>query len=408
MKFAYKAVDSQGKTVSGIYEAATKQEVLSLIAKHGGHALSVHPATGKDAKKGGMQMEIKLPGGGGVKPKDLVVFTRQFSTMISAGVPITRALATLKEQSESSALKEALGQISDDVQGGMSLSDALAKHPKAFSEIYVNMVRAGEEGGILDQILGRLAMQVEKDSNIKSKFKGAMIYPAVVTGVAVIAVIFLMVGVIPKLTAILVENGGELPPQTKFIIFVSDMLITKWPILLGALAGGGFLFRRWAKTTNGRRKLHQFFLKMPIFGKITLKVNVARFARTFSSLLAAGISVNQALETTAGALSNVVVKEALLDASKMIREGHPVSDSLAESGILPQIIIQMAAVGEETGQLDTVLNKVAEFYEEEVDTIINNISSIIEPVLIVGLGSIVGFIVASVLGPITALQGSIQ
>lgn len=401
--FTYTARTADNTTQTGTVTAQNKAAALESLKQKG-----LHPLVVKPAEKGGMQMEIKLPGSGGIKPKELVVFTRQFATMISAGVPILKALSTLKDQSESPALKAALDQVTNDVQGGMSLSDALTKHPKAFSEIYINMVRAGEEGGILDQILNRLATQVEKDSTIKSKFKGAMIYPGVVSIVAVIAVIFLMVGVIPKLTAILIENGGELPPQTKLIIAISDLLITKWPFIIATIGIGGFLFRRWAKTVKGRKILHKFFLKMPVFGKITMKVNVARFARTFSSLLGAGVSVNESLETTAGALSNVVIRDALLDASKMIRNGHTVSESLAAANILPEIIIQMAAVGEETGQLDTVLNKVAEFYEQEVDTVINSLSSIIEPILIVGLGTVVGFIVASVLGPITALQGSIN
>lgn len=401
--FNYTARTAENTTQTGTVTAQNKAAALESLKAKG-----LHPLIVKSAKKTGLQMDIKLPGSKGVKSKDLVVFTRQFATMIAAGVPILKALSTLKEQSDSATLKTALDQVTNDVQGGMSLSDALTKHPKIFSEIYINMVRAGEEGGILDQILNRLAMQVEKDSTIKSKFKSAMIYPAVVSTVAVIAVIFLMVGVIPKLTSILVENGGELPPQTKLIIFISDTLIHKWPIIVGFLAAAIFIFRRWAKTNKGKHQLHRLFLKLPIFGKITLKVNVARFARTFSSLLGAGVSVNESLETTAGALSNVVIKDALLDASKMIRNGHTVAESLAASGILPEIIIQMASVGEETGQLDTVLNKVADFYEEEVDTIIGSLSSIIEPILIVGLGTVVGFIVASVLGPITALQGSIQ
>lgn len=401
--FLYTARTASNTTQTGTVTAQNKAAAIESLKAKG-----LHPLVVKPAEKSSLQMEIKLPSSKKVKPKDIVVFTRQFATMISAGVPILKALSTLKDQAESVPLKAALEQVTLDVQGGTSLSDALAKHPKVFSDIYINMVRAGEEGGILDQILNRLATQVEKDSAIKSKFKGAMIYPSVVSAVAVIAVIFLMVGVIPKLTAILQESGGELPPQTKLIIFISDTLMTKWPIILGVIGGGLFILRRWAKTTVGRRKLHMFFLKMPIFGKITMKVNIARFARTFSSLLGAGVSVNESLETTAGALSNVIIRDALLDASKMIRNGRTVSESLAASGILPEIIIQMAAVGEETGQLDTVLNKVAEFYEQEVDTVINSLSSIIEPILIVGLGAVVGFIVASVLGPITALQGSIQ
>lgn len=401
--FTYTARTASNTTQTGTVTAKNKAAAIESLKQKG-----LHPLILKPAKKSGLQMDIKLPGSNKVKAKELVVFTRQFATMISAGVPILRALSTLKEQSDSPALKTALDQIASDVEGGMSLTEALSRHPKIFSDIYINMVKAGEEGGILDEILNRLAFQVEKDNSIKTKFKGAMIYPAVVSIVAVIAVIFLMVGVIPKLTAILVENGGELPPQTRLVIAISDTLLTKWPIIIGVIVAGLVAFRQWVKTAKGRRQFHRLLLKLPIFGKITLKVNVARFARTFSSLLGAGVSVNESLETTAGALSNVVIKDALLNASKKIRNGNAVAESLAETKVLPGIIIQMTAVGEETGQLDSVLNKVATFYEEEVDTVIDSLASIIEPILIVGLGVVVGFIVASVLGPITALQGSIQ
>lgn len=402
-EFTYTVRTETGATQSGTITATDKAAAYAALKQKGFHPLLVKPTT-----KTGMSMDIRLPGSKKVKPKDLVIFTRQFSTMISAGVPMMRALATLKEQSESAPLRAGLDTITADVQGGLQLSEALAKHPKIFSEIYVNMVAAGETGGILDLVLQRLATQVEKDAKIKSKLKGAMTYPAVVCGVAVIAVIFLMVSVIPKLTSILIENGGELPFMTKVTIGMSEFLMHQWPFLLGGIVVAFFLFKRYMKTTKGRYTIDKLILKAPIFGPIVMKVNVARFARTFSSLLGAGVSVIEALETTAGALSNTVIRQALIDATKAIKNGQTIADSLAESHLLPQIIIQMAAVGEETGQIDTVLNKVAEFYEDEVDTVIASLSSIIEPILIVGLGSIVGFIVASVLGPITALQGSVK
>lgn len=366
-----------------------------------------YPLVIKPAKKSGLSMDVKLPGSNKVKSKDLVIFTRQFATMIGAGVPILRSLNTMKEQSESAPMKIALEQIGTDVQGGASFSDALAKYPAIFSETYVNMVKAGEAGGILDQILNRLALQVEKDSSIKSKFKGAMIYPMVVSLVAVAAVVFLMVGVIPKLAAILTSAGGELPIQTKLIMGISNILIHDWYIIIAVLVALYIIFKKYTATKSGKYAFHKLLLKVPIFGKIIMKVNVARFARTFSSLLCAGVSVIEALETTAGALTNVVIRDALFDAAVKIKNGQPIADSLAASNILPQIIIQMTAVGEETGQLDTVLDKVAEFYEEEVDTVINSLSSVIEPILIVCLGTVVGVIVASVLGPLVNLQKAI-
>lgn len=355
-EFTYTAHSKVGDMQSGTITASSKQAATDALKQKG-----LRPLVLK--QKG--SMEIKLPGSNRVKPKDLVVFTRQLSTMISAGVPILQALSTLREQVESKALRTCLEQVTFDVQSGSNLSDALGKHPKIFSEIYVNMVRAGEAGGILDQILSRLAMQVEKDSTIKSKFKGAMIYPGVVSAVAVIAVIFLMVGVIPKLTSILTESGAELPAQTKFIIFVSDTLINQWPYIVGALAIVVFAYRRYKRTPAGLRNIHRLQLRMPIFGNIIMKVNIARFSRTFSSLLGAGVSVIEALETTAGSLGNVVIRDALMDASKMIKSGKSISESLDASHILPQIIIQMASVGEETGQMDTVLTKVAEFTKKK-------------------------------------------
>lgn len=400
--FTYTGKSSEGKPVSGTTSANSRDEAVANLISRG-----ITPQTVKPAKKTGMQMDIKLPGGGKVKSKALVVFTRQFSTMVSAGVPMMRALTTLQEQTDSKPLQEILAKVSADVQGGSALSDALAKHPKTFSSVYINMVRAGEAGGILDQIMNRLATQVEKDNEIKGKFKSAMVYPVVVTVVAVGAVGFLMVGVVPQLAGILEDAGGELPIQTKMILAVSNFMTNQWYILLGAVVAGIFGFRQFTTRPAGKYKFHQLLLKVPIFGNIILKVNVARFARTFSSLLAAGVTVIDALDVTSKALNNTVIQKGLQDSIDGIKNGGNIADSLESNKILPAIIIQMTAVGEETGKLGEVLDKVAEFYEEEVNQITSSIASIIEPILIVGLGGIVGFIVLSVLGPILSIQGSV-
>ncbi len=401
-EFSYTAHDEKGGNVSGKITAPSKDQAQEQLRARGLTSPMV-----KSAKATGAKREIKLPGSKKIKPKALVVFTRQFATMINAGVPMLRSLNTLREQTNSALLKEALEKVIADVQGGTSLSDALAKHPGVFSEVYVNMVRAGEAGGILDQILGRLATQVEKDASIKSKFKGAMVYPAVVTIVAVGAVGFLMVGVVPNLAGILQEAGGELPIQTQIILGMSNFLTNQWYILIGAIIAGFLAFKKFTSSPAGKYKFHQFLLKIPIFGNIILKVNVARFARTFSSLIAAGVTVIDALEITAGALTNMVVRKALTDSIDGIKNGGNIADSLDQSKILPAIVVQMTAVGEETGKIGEVLDKVAEFYEEEVDQITSSLSSIIEPILIVGLGAIVGFIVLSVLGPILSIQGTV-
>jgi len=399
--FSYTARNKQGEVQKGTITANTKEAAEGLLKQKNLRPIVVKPA------RTGLSMNVKLPGKHGVKPKDLVIFTRQFATMINAGVPILRSLTTLREQTGSSNLKEALDQVIADVQGGTQLSDAMEKHPKIFSAVYINMVRAGETGGILDQILLRLAQQVEKDSRIKGKLKGALVYPAVLVVVAVGAVSFLLTGVIPKLAGILTENNVELPIYTKIVLGLSSLLVKGWPIIIAGLLIGFFLFRRYTHTTSGEYNLHRLLLRIPVFGKIIMKVNIARFARTFSSLAAAGVSVLEALDVTSDSLGNAVIKKDIKDSITRIRNGSNISDSLAESKSIPQIIIQMTAVGEETGQLDTVLEKVAEFYEQEVDSVIDSMASIIEPVMIVALGGVVGVIVLSVLGPIFSLQGAV-
>lgn len=401
-EFTYLAKDNKGSIQKGTVDSSSREMVVQTLIKRG-----LTPQSIKLVKKTGMNMNIKLPGGNKVKSKSLVVFTRQFSTMISAGVPMLRALNTLQEQTDSKVLKEALRKIVSDVEGGTSLSEAFEKHPKVFSSVYVNMVRAGETGGILDQIMSRLANQVEKDAEIKGKFKSAMIYPIVVSLVAVGAVGFLMVGVVPKLAGILETAGGELPIQTKIILGISNVLTNQWYIILAVVVISVFAFRRFTSTPSGKYTFHKFLLRVPIFGNIILKVNVARFARTFSSLLSAGVTVIDALDVTSKALTNTVVQKGLNDSIKSIKDGLNIADALEKSNVLPAIIIQMTAVGEETGKLGEVLDKVAEFYEEEVNQITNSIASIIEPVLIVGLGAIVGLIVLSVLGPILSIQGAV-
>ena len=401
-EFQYLAKDDKGLIQKGSIEAGSRDIAVQTLIKRG-----LTPQTVQIIKKSKNSMDIKLPGGDRVKPKSIVVFTRQFSTMISAGVPMLRALTTLEEQTDSKGLKKALKKITSDVEAGTSLSDALEKHPKVFSNVYVNMVRAGETGGILDQIMMRLANQVEKDSEIRGKFKSAMIYPLVVSLVAIGAVGFLMVGVVPKLASILEGAGGQLPIQTKIILAMSKFISHQWYIILIAIFLAIFAFKKFTSKPAGRYKLDKFMLKIPIFGNIIMKVNVARFARTFSSLLSAGVTVIDALDVTSKALTNTVVQKGLGDSIKSIKDGSNISDALAKSQVLPAIIIQMTAVGEETGKLGEVLDKVAEFYEEEVNQITNSLASIIEPILIVGLGGIVGFIVLSVLGPILSIQGTV-
>ncbi|MEX0932140.1 MAG: type II secretion system F family protein, partial [Candidatus Saccharimonadales bacterium] len=286
--------------------------------------------------------------------------------------------------------------------------DSLEIHPNTFSLVYVNMVRAGEAGGILDKILNRLALQVEKDAEIKGKVKGAMVYPGVITVFTVIAFIFVMTGVVPRLGGIFEQFGGELPIYTRVMLKMSEFLINWGLLLLIAFMAGLFLFRKFTKTKEGKLWLHKILLRIPILNTLIIKVSLARFARTFSSLITAGVSILDCLRITANSINNVVIKNIILESAQEVKNGQPLSNTLLKYKILPPMLGQMTAVGEETGEIDVVLEKVAEFYEEEVERTVNNLTSIIEPLLIVALGSIVGIIMASVFGPLSSFSSVID
>lgn len=423
MKFFYKAI-KDGKAITGHGEAKTKEAFADSLKKQGLHPLviKVDKARGGGFLSFGKSKKIKL--------SDLVIFTRQLSTMISAGVPLARSLSALQNDSESVYLREVIGGITHDVEGGAPLGDAFAKYPDVFSEVYVNMVRAGENGGILDEILKRLATQVEQDASIRKKIKSAMMYPIVILSVTVIAFFGIMLVIVPKLGAILTSLGGpnaKLPVYTQAMLNVSSFCVRPSIIqhipLLGSIGGvnkipnliflmifvaiGGVYFRRYIKTPQGKFWFHGLLLKLPIFKTIILKIAIARFSRTFASLMSAGVSVLDALAVTGGAIGNKVIEKELKEAAQAVRNGKQLSEPLSESKHFPPIVSQMLAVGEETGQTDTVLIKVADFYEEEVGTMIDGLAAIIEPVMIIFLGGAVGLIAASVMGPIASLSKNI-
>jgi type IV pilus assembly protein PilC len=349
--------------------------------------------------------------GNKVKTTDLVIFTRQLSTMVSAGVPLLRALATLSEQSESAVLRETLAQISKDVQSGMSLGDAFEKHPNVFSDVYINMVKAGESGGILDEILKRLAIQQEKNDSIRKKVKSAMTYPMVLMGITVIAFFGLMFFVIPQIGKILYDLGGpdaKLPTITIIMLGISHFMVQFWYIVIIGTAGLVVATKWYLATPGGKSQFHHAIIKTPAVGPIIKKVAVARFARTYASLIGAGVSILEALRVTGEAIGNEAFRDALEKGATDIKAGKQLSTSLAEGKMFPGIVPQMLSVGEETGQTDVILVKVADFYEEEVDAAIASISSIIEPVMIVVMGSMVGLIAVSVMGPIASLSQNIK
>jgi type IV pilus assembly protein PilC len=404
--FAYTARNPGGQIVTGSVNATTREAASQAISKQGLRPIliKVEGAEASGARKGLLGFGKKI------KPRDLVIFTRQLSTMVSAGVPLAGALSTLQEQTGSKKLKVELGEVVKDVQSGVSLGDALGKHPATFSAIYVNMVRAGEAGGILDDILKKLAQQQEKDAAIRGKVKSAMTYPMVLLAITIAAFFVLTMFVVPKIGALVTNLGGpdaQLPPQTAIMLGVSSFIRSHWYLILGGLVGGSIFLNRWRKSASGKPKFDAFLLKLPVIKMVVTKVAIARFARIFASLMGAGVSVLESLQVTAHALGNHVIEQELLGAAQQVKEGKQLSQPLSESKLFPPIVGQMLKVGEETGQTDTVLIKVADFYEEEVDTVIGSLSSILEPVMIVVMGSMVGLIAISVLGPITSLNQSI-
>lgn len=406
--FHYIATNVQNKSITGTVDASDKSAAISTLTKQGLRPVSLKESG--SAAKSSFSFGDFL-GGNKVKSDDLVMFTRQLSAMVSAGVPLLRALNSLQNHSESPALKKIVGAITKDVEAGSALADTLEKYPNTFSDVYVNMVRAGEAAGILDEILKRLAMQQEKNATIRKKIKSAMTYPTVLIVITILAFFGLMLFVIPQIGKILLDLGGpdaKLPPLTIGMLAISSFMTHYWYIVLPAIIGGVVLLLRWIKTPGGKAIFHRFVLKIPGIKTIITKVAVARFARTFAALMGAGVAVLEALNVTARAVGNVVYEKALTDAAEAVKNGDTLSSVIEKNELFPAIVAQMLAVGEETGQTDVVLVKVADFYEEEVDVAIEGLSSIIEPVMIVVMGSMVGLIAASVMGPIAGLAQNIK
>jgi type IV pilus assembly protein PilC len=403
-KFEYTATGEDQKQHSGVLEAADENAARSSLVR-----LRLKPIVIRKVQKKKGEIHIGfLDKSNKVKPKDLVIFTRQLATMINAGVPLVRSLSTMHAQTESPGLKKHLTQISKDVEGGMAFADALEKHSEAFNPIYVNMIRAGEAGGILDEILKKLAIQQEKDAAIRAKFKSAMTYPTVLITITVLVFIALMTVVVPKVGTIIADlTGGDLPTITKVMLGISHVLINFWFVHIGVIVGTTIYLRKFLKTAKGRKTRDQLLLKLPGINIIVTKIVVARFSRIFASLMGAGVTVLDSLEITAKAVGNAVVEKELLEGAKAVANGEPLSVSLSKSAVFPPIVSQMLSIGEETGQTDTVLIKVADFYEEEVDAAVDGLSSILEPILIVVMGGMVGLIAVSVIGPISSLANKI-
>lgn len=407
MIFTYRATNKNGNEASGTVEATDRAGAIEALNKQGMKPISLK----EKANDIGIDHFIKRIFGSRVKTSALVIFTRQLATMVGAGVPLLRSLNSLKGHAGDTTLESALGGVIQDVQSGMALADAMAKHPNAFNDVYVNMVRAGEAAGILDDILNRLAQQQEKSATIKKKIKGAMTYPTVLLVITVIAFFGLMIFVIPQIGKILTDLGGanaKLPLLTLIMLGISSFMINFWYIVLIGIIGAIVGVSKFLRTPIGKRTLHTALLKTPVIKNIIIKISVARFSRTFASLMGAGVSVVESLRVTGSAIGNVLYEDTINSSIDQIKNGKQLSETLAGNPLFPDIVSQMLMVGEETGKTDTVLIKVADFYEEEVDVVLESLSSIIEPIMIVIMGTGVGLIAASVMGPITSIAQNIK
>ena len=381
-----------GENVAGELTVSNRGELLAQLRKKRIVVTSV--------KQKPKELSIKLPFGESVGTKDLAIFTRQFATMINAGLPLVQCLDILSRQLEKQVFRDVTKKVMGDIEGGQTLCESLRKHPKAFDELYVNMVNAGEAGGILDTILLRLAEYIEKIEALKRKVKGAMMYPAVVFTVAVGATLFMLMFIIPTFARMFTDFGAELPLPTKIVLGASN-LIRDWWWLGGATAVATVLgLKKFYGTDKGHHVIDGLMLKMPVLGDVLRKGAVARFTRTLGTLVSSGVPILDGLEITAKTAGNVIVKDAIMHARASIREGDTISNPLRQSGVFPPMVVQMITVGEETGALDEMLTKIADFYDDEVDTAVDALTSVIEPIMIVVMGALVGGMVVAMYLPI--------
>lgn len=398
--FLWEGKTAQGRVLKGEVEAPNLEAVFAVLRDR-----RIRPIPKRIREKGkGLEKEITIPGlGERVRPRDVSLFTRQFATMIDAGLPIVQCLDILCEQSESKLLRNTVRTIKQDVEGGSTLADALKKHPKVFDDLYVNMVQAGEAGGVLNTILNRVAQFIEKAAKLKKKVKGAMIYPCTIIAVAVIVVAILLIFVIPVFAELYGSMGKALPAPTQITINISNWFVAYYYYLFGALVGVVVAIRLYYHSDQGRMNIDRLLLRLPIVGDLLRKVAVARFSQNMAILLSSGVPILDGLAITAKTAGNKVVEKAVMDSRVSISQGKTVAEPLRESKIFPPMVCQMVAVGENTGGLDGMLRKVAELYEEEVDDAVANLTALMEPMIMVILGVVLGGLVISMYLPIFQL-----
>jgi type IV pilus assembly protein PilC len=391
--FAYTAISIEGlETVGEIHapdlDAAREQlRIRGLLA----HELRELPASGEE----GLRTAFKK-----IKPRSMQIFSRQFSTMIEAGLNIVAALVILEDQTDDVYLAEIISELRADVEGGLLLSQAMARHPKVFNELYVSMVQAGEASGMLDNVLDRVADQIEKETKLKRRVKGAMIYPTVVFTFATLVLVAMLMFIVPIFAKIFTELHGQLPFLTRVVVSASDLLRQRWYIIFPLVGFTVWGTLRYKKTESGRQKWDQIKLRMPLkIGEVVLKIVMARLLRTLATLVAAGVDIIKALEISGSTAGNWLVEKALTEARIKVQEGVPIAEPLTNDPLFPPMVSQMVKIGEETGELEKMLSKIADFYEDEVDAAIQNLTSIIEPIMMIGVGMMVGVIIIAMYLP---------
>lgn len=390
--YVYKVRDKKGKIVSGAIEAESKAAVSSKLRQMGYIVLDISEK--KDT------FSFSLPGfGKKVKLKHLTVFARQFATMINSGVSITRALSILAEQTENQTLATVIKQLRKDVESGLSLSEALSKQEKIFPPIFVNMARAGEAGGVLDEVLIRLADHFERETGLRSRVKSALTYPVAVFVFSLIIAFVMITFIVPVFMNMFSSLGGELPGATKMLVNLSNFIRTKWYLLIAGLLGIFYGYKAFSGTEKGRYLIDSLKLKLPVFGSLSRRMAIAKFSRTLATLIASGVPILQALDIVADTAENAVVTKAVHKSRSSIKEGESISEPLSKTSVFPPMVVQMISVGEETGSLDNMLKKIADFYDEEVTATVDSLTSLLEPILMIFMGIMIGGIVISLYLP---------
>jgi type IV pilus assembly protein PilC len=393
--FAYKVRDQSGKLVEGQLEAEDANLVVGKLRQMGYTPIAVEARNDNKLKA-----DIKIPGlSGRVKMKDVAVFSRQFATMINSGLSLIRSLAILAEQTENEELARVLGEVRLDVEKGVSLSAAISKHPKVFNRLYIAMVRSGEIGGVLDAVLMRLADTIEKQVELRRKIRSAMTYPIVALAICLLIATAMLLFIVPQFKAIYTDLGGQLPLPTRILISASDLMKSYFPIFILLAGVGVYLFRRWIKTPDGRMIWDRLKLRFPVFGLLTRKTALARFSRTLAALTRSGVGILEALDIVAETAGNEVVAVALRETQSAVKRGDTLARPLEQHEVFPPMVTQMISVGEETGALDEMLDKIADFYDQEVTATVDALTSLIEPLMIVVMGAMVGGMVISLYLP---------